>query len=423
MGAATPGVRQLQRRRRLHLHVLGHQQVLTSCGSAYNKYDSRNSAQTSASTRTTSSASRTATSPAIPTPRESRASTSPAIARHRLAGLHELGPHRQHGPTHQQPLLDHGQHSLKIGGDCGSSASTLTNPQTQPRGRFTFGPPTRATPARPGTGDAFASFLLGYPNQIAARLRRHLSARCRRTSSACSCRTTSASAQADASTSGCAGTCMTPPVERTTGSRTSASQDGLIHARHRRQPRAADKQLYDDFGAAAGARLHARRGKDGVPRGLRDQLLRDNFGANGGTQRTQLSVLPGNDLLQSPTQFTPFRSLSDGLPAFTSVPLAPTLAPPPGFAVFYIPRATSTRTRRRCGTSASSGSCRWSTMVDVSYVGTRGTNIFRSRNINVPLPGAGRARSAAAVLQRRAEHRRPSTSATATASPGTTRCR
>jgi hypothetical protein len=37
----------------------------------------------------------------------------------------------------------------------------------------------------------------------------------------------------------------------------------------------------------------------------------------------------------------------------------------------------------------------WNTVLDVSYVGTRGTNLFVSRNINVPLPGPG------AVQQRR----------------------
>ena len=42
-------------------------------------------------------------------------------------------------------------------------------------------------------------------------------------------------------------------------------------------------------------------------------------------------------------------------------------------------------------------------VVDVTYVGTRGSNIFRSRNINVPLPGPG-ARTVDAVLQRGAEH-------------------
>ena len=31
----------------------------------------------------------------------------------------------------------------------------------------------------------------------------------------------------------------------------------------------------------------------------------------------------------------------------------------------------------------------WSSVLDVSYVGTRGKNIFVSRNINVPLPGPG----------------------------------
>jgi hypothetical protein len=37
----------------------------------------------------------------------------------------------------------------------------------------------------------------------------------------------------------------------------------------------------------------------------------------------------------------------------------------------------------------------WNAVVDVSYVGTRGTNLFMSRNINVPMPGPG------AVQQRR----------------------
>src|SRR5205807_5724940 len=37
----------------------------------------------------------------------------------------------------------------------------------------------------------------------------------------------------------------------------------------------------------------------------------------------------------------------------------------------------------------------WDTMAEVAYVGTRGTHLFRSYNINVPAPGAG------AVQQRR----------------------
>jgi hypothetical protein len=68
--------------------------------------------------------------------------------------------------------------------------------------------------------------------------------------------------------------------------------------------------------------------------------------------------------------------------------LAPTLTPPAGFAVFYIPSHfhDDTATMWNVGVQRELG---WNTMADVSYVGTRGTNIFRSRNINVPAPGPG----------------------------------
>ena len=65
----------------------------------------------------------------------------------------------------------------------------------------------------------------------------------------------------------------------------------------------------------------------------------------------------------------------------------------------------------------------WNTMVDVSYVGTRGTNIFRSFNVNVPAARARAPSSSGGPTSRWRPTSRPSTSATATASPGTTRCR
>jgi outer membrane receptor protein involved in Fe transport len=63
---------------------------------------------------------------------------------------------------------------------------------------------------------------------------------------------------------------------------------------------------------------------------------RDNFGANGGTLERNHPLFQQVDL-QTPNQFVPSRSVSDGLPGFTSVPLTPTIAPPPGFAVFFFP--------------------------------------------------------------------------------------
>ena len=70
--------------------------------------------------------------------------------------------------------------------------STLTNPQTQPRGRFTFDRNYTSSAGAAGTGDAFASFLLGYPNQL-QRDFVDTYPEVLITSSASSCRTTSAS--------------------------------------------------------------------------------------------------------------------------------------------------------------------------------------------------------------------------------------
>jgi len=63
-------------------------------------------------------------------------------------------------------------------------------------------------------------------------------------------------------------------------------------------------------------------------------------------------------------------------------------APPPGFAVFYIPNDFHEDTAKmwNVGVQRELG---WNTVVDVSYVGTRGSHIFRSFNVNVPLPGPG----------------------------------
>ena len=126
---------------------------------------------------------------------------------------------------------------------------------------------------------------------------------------------------------------------------------------------------------------HQVRGAFGI------SYYRDNFGANGGTLERNHPLFQ-QILLQSPTQFTPFRSLSDGLPGFSPIPPTPTIAPPPGFAVFFFPEGDKPNKSVMFNVGVQR-QLPWSTMVDVTYVGTRGSNLFRSRNINVPLPGPG----------------------------------
>src|SRR5206468_13134274 len=102
----------------------------------------------------------------------------------------------------------------------------------------------------------------------------------------------------------------------------------------------------------------------------------DNFGANGGTNERNYPFFQQIDI-QAASTTVPSLSLNDGLPTFGAVTLAPTLTPPANFAVFYIPRHFYADT----GTMWNVGVQRqlpWDTMLDASYVGTRGTHLFRS---------------------------------------------
>jgi hypothetical protein len=136
-------------------------------------------------------------------------------------------------------------------------------------------------------------------------------------------------------------------------------------------------------------------GKTAVRAAFGVSYFADNFGANGGTNERNYPFFQQVDL-NTPTTFAPFRSISDGLPFFTPITIAPgsAVAPPAGFAVFYIPQHfhADTATMWNVGVQRELG---WNLMGEVAYVGTRGTNLFRSYNINVPDPGPG------AVQQRR----------------------
>ena len=80
--------------------------------------------------------------------------------------------------------------------------------------------------------------------------------------------------------------------------------------------------------------------------------------------------------------------VSDGLPGFTPTPLTATMVPPPGFAVFFFPAGDKPNMAHMFNVGVQR-QLPWNAVLDVAYVGTRGKNIFVSRNINVPLPGPG----------------------------------
>jgi hypothetical protein len=281
-------------------------------------------------------------------------------------------------------MLD--KHSLKFGADIRRITSTLTNPQTAPRGRFRFSSNVTSNRGVSGTGHPFASFLLGYPTgldrdfvdtypevlinfvgffaQDDFRVTRNL--------------TINAGLRWDL---------LTTPVEKNNRQTNFSLQDGLIHLASDDDRGPLTTNFYGGWAPRLGVAWSPDDGRTAVRGAYGISYYRDNFGANGGTLERNHPLFQ-QVVLDAPDQFAPFRSLSDGLPGFISVPLTATIVPPPGFAVFFFPAGDKPNMAHMFNVGVQR-QLPWNSVVDVAYVGTRGKNIFVSRNINVPLPGPG----------------------------------
>ena len=278
------------------------------------------------------------------------------------------------------------KHAFKMGADLRLMRSSLTNPQTQPRGLFAFDRLMSSNAGASGTGDAFASFMLGYPN----RVRRDIVdtfPQVRRTFLGLFLQDDFRVTRALTLQLGVRWDLATPPIDANNRHSNYSIEDGLIHVATPDNRGPNLDTHYDYIAPRLGLAYTPDSGKTAFRAAYGVSYFPDNFGANGGTNERNYPFFQEIDLV-APNAQVPFRSVSDGLPSFASVPLQPTLVPPPGVAVFYIPRHfhDDTATMFNVGVQRELG---WGTMADISYVGTRGTNIFRSRNINVPAPGPG----------------------------------
>ena len=180
---------------------------------------------------------------------------------------------------------------------------------------------------------------------------------------------------------------MTPPVQVDNRQSNFDPTDGLIHVASADNRGPDRKTQYGYIAPRLGLAYSPDNGKTAVRAAFGISYFADNFGASGGTSERNYPFFFQVDIT-TPTTFTPFRTVSDGFPTVSSVPLSPTIAPPPG-SPSSTSRTTSTRTPRRCWNVGRPARAGLNTVVDVSYVGTRGSHIFRSFNVNVPLPGPG----------------------------------
>lgn len=279
-----------------------------------------------------------------------------------------------------------GRHAMKFGADIRRYQSTLTNPQTNPRGWFDFDRNITSNRGAAGTGSPWASFLLGYPWRVQ---RDFVDTRpgVRFTYWGFYFQNDIRVSPALTLNLGLRWDLFTRPVEKYNRQSNFSLADGLIHlaSKDNRGPNV------DNFMRAWGPRLGLAytpdQGRTAFRWAYGISYFPDNFGATGGTLERNYPFFRIIHLT-TPDIFTVWRSVSDGLPGFTPVTLAPTMTPPAGFAVFIIPRNFRQVTSHMWNFSIQR-QLSPSMMAEVAYVGTRGTHLYRNRNINVPLPGPG----------------------------------
>jgi hypothetical protein len=278
-------------------------------------------------------------------------------------------------------------HTFKFGLDLRRVRSTLTNPESSARGNFVFG---RDMTSLQGTGGAeFASFLLGYPSSVTRGL---VNTRpdVRMVQGGLYLQDDWRMSRSLTLNLGLRWDIFTHPIEGynrhvnfnpSMGKFNGATDDNDGPNVNTRKTNFAPRF---GFGYSPDQGRTAVRGAFGL------SYFTDNFGANGGTLERNFPLFQ-NFSVAAPVQFRPFTKLDrDGLPAFSPTPLAPVIDPIAGIAPFYLPEdyRQGTILMWNIGVQRQLAA---NDVVEVAYVATRGTNMFRGRNINVPQtlgPGA-----------------------------------
>ena len=282
-----------------------------------------------------------------------------------------------------------GKHTLKFGGDIQQIQSSLTNSQDDPRGIFRFDANYTSNGGAAGTGNAYASFLLGSPNQVwrdfvntvpAVRMLFagfYVQDDYRITSSL----TLNLGVRWDL---------FTRPVEKYNRQSNFDPATGLIDVASSDNRGPNVDNHYGNWGPRVGLAYSPDNGKTAVRAAFGISYFPDNFGATGGTlERNYPFFTLGR--FNSPTQFTPFWNLSaNGLPAPIVVPYTSggTLAPPPGFGVFFVAKGFK-QDEAQVWNFSIERQLPSNMMISAAYVGTHGVHLYRDLQLNQSLPGPG----------------------------------
>jgi len=282
-----------------------------------------------------------------------------------------------------------GKHTLKFGGNVQRMQSTLTNAQDDPRGIFNFNGNYTSNHGAAGTGNPFASFLLGDPNYVARDFVNTVPA-VRMTFAGFFLQDDYRVTQSLTVNVGLRWDLFTRPVEKYNRQSNFEPATGLIDVASSSNPGPNVDNNYANWGPRIGLAYSPDKGKTAVRAAFGIRYFPDNFGATGGTLERNYPLFTISQL-NTPTPFTPFWTLSgNGLIAPINVPYTPggTLAPPPGFGVFYVAKDFK-QDQAQVWNFSIERQLPGNMMFSLAYVGTHGVHLYRDLQLNQSLPGPG----------------------------------
>lgn len=270
-------------------------------------------------------------------------------------------------------VMIRGKHSLKFGGDVQRIQSTLTNSQDDPRGIFNFNGVY--------TGNQFANFLVGIPNEVIRDL----------VETRPGVRITFAGffAQDDYRITrkltlnlGLRWDLFTPPVDAQNRQSNFVPSTGLIQVASSSNRGPNVDTYHRNWGPRVGFAYSPDNGKTAIRAAYGISYFPDNFGANGGTLERNYPFFLIVDQ-KAPSQTTPSLNLSNGLPAPTPVATTPggTLSPPPNFGVFVVAKNFRQDMAQVWNISVER-QLPGSLFFQAAYVGTHGTHLYRDLQLN-----------------------------------------
>lgn len=282
-----------------------------------------------------------------------------------------------------------GRHTIKAGIGYTYQTFVDTNPQDDPRGIFSFDGNVTSNQGANNTGNPFASFLIGNPSSVL----RDLVTDTPRVIT----QDVGPYVQDDWRVNqrltlniGLRWDLYTHPVEAFNKQANLNLQTGLLQfaSPSNRGPNVDNN--YTNFGPRVGfAYSLDNRGRTAVRGAFGMSSFNGTYGANGGTLERNYPFFPIVDL-NTPTPFTPFYSLSQGLPVPVLTPYSPgaIFTPPPGTNVFEIDRNFKQDQAQVWNLSVQRQVTNAIGMT-VAYVGTHGSHIYRDLQLNQATPGPG----------------------------------